>query len=83
MITILFFARLRDIAGESKLELELPAGVETTADLVEFLKTSRASFAEALTSGTVLMAVNQAVCDQNKPVMAGDEIAFYPPVTGG
>ncbi len=80
MIRVLYFARLRDQVGLSSEELdELPP---TVGDLIEHLGARGNAWSDAF-SGTVLMAVNQEMADRNTPIAAGDEVGFFPPVTGG
>ena len=83
-VKVLFFAGLREQLGTPGLEIELPAGVSTVAGLKSHLSEKGASWKEAL-SGKKLVraAVNQDMVEQGAALKAGDEIAFFPPVTGG
>jgi len=84
MVTILYFARLRESLGRSSEQLELPAGVRDIASLRQWLASRGGAWAEALGGGkNVRAAVNQAMARGDEPVKSGDEIAFFPPVTGG
>jgi molybdopterin converting factor subunit 1 len=81
---VLFFARLREALGAASLTL--PDGVRPAdvAALRRWLQeTQPAELAEALRDANVFCAVNQRVVDDRHPIHAGDEIAFFPPVTGG
>lgn len=82
MITCVFFASVREAMGEDRVELE-SRGAETVADLLERLRAEDPRFREALTRENLLFAVNQTMVDANTGVTDGDEIAFFPPVTGG
>jgi molybdopterin synthase sulfur carrier subunit len=83
-LTILYFAWLRERIGSAQEELLLPNGVETVAELVEYLSRRDAGHAAAFCSApTVRCAVNQEFADSSFPVRPGDEVAFFPPVTGG
>ena len=82
-IRVLFFARLRDQVGRSSLVLELPAAVKNLADLRQHLMTLDKAMATALAADDISMALNQQQCKPEEPVQAGDEVAFFPPVTGG
>jgi molybdopterin synthase catalytic subunit len=74
-IRVRLFAALRERAGSSELELELPDGA-VVRDALERLS--------GLTSGIrVVMAVNQEYADADVPLHAGDEVALIPPVSGG
>ncbi|MFZ1907965.1 MAG: molybdopterin converting factor subunit 1 [Burkholderiales bacterium] len=83
-VKLLFFAGLREQLGTSGEEIELPAGVTTLAGIREHLK-SRGGNYERVFAGKALvrMAVNQEMAQPAAPVKAGDEVAFFPPVTGG
>ncbi len=80
-----YFAWLKHRVGRADEELELPPGVDTVARLKALLAERHAGFAEALASpGVVRCAVNQEHApDDGAPVRPGDEVAFFPPVTGG
>ena len=84
MITVLYFARLKESLNYSTEEMELPEGIKTVAQL----KTHLAKRGEAwvnLFNGkqTIRAAINHALVDNDAAVKDGDEVAFFPPVTGG
>ncbi|MRT40359.1 molybdopterin synthase sulfur carrier subunit [Enterobacteriaceae bacterium RIT702] len=81
MIKVLFFAQVRELTGTSSLDLapEYDDVATLRAALVE--KGDR--WALALESGKLLAAVNQTLVPMTHPLRAGDEVAFFPPVTGG
>ncbi len=84
MLTIRFFARLREEAGQSERRLELPEGVHTVAQLRASLQARDPRLAAALgEQRNIRAAVNQRMCGADAPVHDGDEVAFFPPVTGG
>lgn len=83
MISILFFARIRDELGISDLSLELPDGVRNVAQLTDALIQANPGFRSALTQPSILYAVNQEMATPVTTVEDGDEIAYFPPVTGG
>ena len=84
MVTILYFARLREAFGTAKEELALPAGVANLGALRQALANRGETWAHELAqSRQVRMAVNQDMASTDTPVKDGDEIAFFPPVTGG
>lgn len=74
MITVRFFASLRERMGQ---EMRLPAGACTVRDVWD-LATDQAQPPTHL-----LAAVNLEYADFDAPVADGDEVAFFPPVTGG
>lgn len=83
-VTVLFFAGLRERLGVSREELELPETARTVGALRAHLAGRGGAWTAALAEGrSIRMAVNQ---DMEKPaaaIKAGDEVAFFPPVTGG
>lgn len=81
---LLYFAWLRTKTGIAEETLALPAGVATVADLIAHLKARGGGFAEAFQDlSCVRVAVNQEFAELDQPVAAGDEVALFPPVTGG
>ncbi len=84
MITVRYFASIREKLGCADETLELPAGVDSVQDLLEYLKQQRGPAWEAgLKNSAVLVAINQSVAKLSAAIKDGDEIAFFPPVTGG
>ncbi|WP_341645091.1 molybdopterin converting factor subunit 1 [Thauera sp. SDU_THAU2] len=80
---VLYFASLREAVGRTDEELELPAGVATVGDLRAHLA-ARGEGWQALAEGrNVRAALNQRMVGADAAVAAGDEVAFFPPVTGG
>jgi molybdopterin synthase sulfur carrier subunit len=83
-VKLLFFAALRESLGTAGEELELPGGVATVAALRRHLEARGGAWASALGGAKLVrVAVNQDMVQQSSPIKAGDEIAFFPPVTGG
>ena len=81
---VLYFAWLRAKTGTASEDISPPAEVRTVGDLMQWLAGNRPGFAEALAApGVIRAAVNQDYADPEHPVRPGDEIAFFPPVTGG
>ena len=84
MITVLYFARLREAVGTGSEELALPAVVRDVEGVRALLVARGAEWEQALAPGkAVRAAVNQAIALGDTPVTDGDEVAFFPPVTGG
>lgn len=84
MITLLYFARLREVFGVATEQVALPNGVTTLSALRAHLCARGGAWAQELAQGrAVRAAVNQAVAAADAPVKDGDEVAFFPPVTGG
>ena len=83
-LTILYFAWLRERTGVAQESVALPAGVRTVGDLIAWLSERSAGHATAFANRrAVRCAVNQDFADPATPVRPGDEVAFFPPVTGG
>lgn len=74
-ITIKYFASLREQMGKAEQILSME-GVTTVADIID--KLSGMDLPE-----NTLVAVNQEYANNATQVKAGDEVAFFPPVTGG
>jgi len=83
-LRVLYFAWLRERIGTSEETVTPPAGIATVAALTDWLRTRSPGHEAALSTGRVLRcAVNQDFAGPDAPVRPGDEIAFFPPVTGG
>jgi sulfur-carrier protein len=83
-VKVLFFASLREQLGTGAEEIELPEGVATVAALRAHLVKRGAPWQGALAEGKLLCtAVNQDMTKSAAAIKAGDEVAFFPPVTGG
>lgn len=84
MIQIRYFASLRERLGTGSEELESPGAETTVADIAATLRHRGAPWAEALGENrTIMVAVNQEMASRESRVRDGDEVAFFPPVTGG
>jgi molybdopterin synthase sulfur carrier subunit len=83
-VTLLFFARLREVLGTEHEQLALPDAVQDVAALRAHLRARGGAWeAELAASKPVRVAVNQDMATASTPLKAGDEVAFFPPVTGG
>ena len=81
---LLYFAWVRQKVGRGEEVVDLPADVKTVGDVIGWLRTRGAGFAEAFAEPKrVRAAVNQEHVDFAATVKPGDEVAFFPPVTGG
>ncbi len=81
---LLYFAWLRARIGHAEEDLALPEGVRDVAGLLDWLQTRGPRHAEALRDLSVIrVAVNQDYVGRDHPVREGDEVALFPPVTGG
>ncbi len=82
MIKILFFGRLRELLKCSEYNLTDFGTGDVTA-LRKHLSQNGADWAEFITGNNALVAVNQEMVEETKIITTGDEVAFFPPVTGG
>jgi molybdopterin converting factor subunit 1 len=81
---VLYFALLRERVGVPEETVSLPDGVRTVAELVTWLRGRSEQHDAALANpAMVRVAVNQDYAKPGDPVGPDDEIAFFPPVTGG
>lgn len=81
---ILYFAWMRQRVGASTENIDLPADVTTVDALIDWLVTRGENYGEAFVKREVIRAaVNQEYVRFDHPVKDSDEIAFFPPVTGG
>ncbi|ROP59125.1 molybdopterin synthase subunit MoaD [Enterobacter sp. BIGb0383] len=81
MINVIFFAQVRELVGTDTLAVE--AGFDTVEALRRHLSARSDRWALALEDGKLLAAVNQTLVSLDHPLNDGDEVAFFPPVTGG
>jgi molybdopterin synthase sulfur carrier subunit len=82
-LKILYFASLREALGCGGEEVALPAGVADIAGLMAFLAARDEKSQVLRTRRNLRYAVNQEMARLDTPVADGDEVAFFPPVTGG
>jgi len=83
-VKVLYFAWLRQKVGRGEEVVDLPGTVRTVGDLAGWLATRGGGYADAFADlKRVRAALNQEHVDFGAPVKAGDEVAFFPPVTGG
>ncbi|WP_448548849.1 molybdopterin converting factor subunit 1 [Thalassotalea fusca] len=82
MITVHFFALFREQLNCDRIELDAQE-LSTVADISAHLAEKFDDWHKLTSTYQVLAAVNQTMVDVNTPVKSGDEVAFFPPVTGG
>jgi len=84
MVTLVFFASVREQLGVGGEEFSWQEENKTVADLLDaLLKQKDGSWADVLRAPNLLVAVNQEMGTLETVVNSGDEVAFFPPVTGG
>jgi molybdopterin synthase sulfur carrier subunit len=83
-ITLRYFAWMREHTGTDLETVTLEANVKTVGDLIPHLVARSSGHALALKNlRAVRVAVNRTYGDLDTAIVAGDEVAFFPPVTGG
>jgi molybdopterin synthase sulfur carrier subunit len=83
MLKILFFASLRETLGLSSEDLDLPPGVATVGGVLALLIARGGTWTKLGSVKNLRCAVNQEMARLDTPLKAGDELALFPPVTGG
>ena len=84
MLRIHYFASVREAMGRADEQLEMPSGIATVAGLITYLRSADPDFDRMCADHEqVLVAVNQAVAGQDSAISEEDEIAFFPPMSGG
>lgn len=81
MNKIIFFAQIRELVETDSIILD--ANQVSILELLEQLSKRGDRWALAFKDRVILCAVNQVLVDSDYIIQAGDEIAFFPPVTGG
>jgi molybdopterin synthase sulfur carrier subunit len=83
-LTLVYLARLREAFGAGSERIEPPTGIDTVAALRAWLAARGGAWAAELAPGrAVRIAVNHDLAEPDTPIRAGDEVALFPPVTGG
>lgn len=81
---ILYFAWVREAVGKAQEELLMPEEVNTIQGLVTWLKLQDSGYRIAFSDDALVrVAVNQEYVGLDCLISNGDEVAFFPPVTGG
>ena len=83
MIRILYFARLRELLGLSEESVELNDSIATVDQLRQFLCDRGEPWTQTLQRDGLFISINHNVVQDEHPIKDGDEVAFFPPVTGG
>ncbi|MFK8047966.1 MAG: molybdopterin converting factor subunit 1 [Halioglobus sp.] len=84
MLNVVFFARVKEQLGCAKMSLDWDDSLSTLAGLKSYLgSVNGETWVDVLSEDNLVCAVNQTVADQHQEIRDGDEVAFFPPVTGG
>ena len=83
-IKVLYFARIKEAVNYSTEDIDLPADVSSVTALKNFLSLRGEIWADLFNGKQVVRAaINHSLVDDLAVIQAGDEVAFFPPVTGG
>ena len=83
-IKVLYFASVKERLGKEAEDIEVPAGVSTVGGLRAHLSGRGGAYADVFAEKKLVKAaVNQDMVAPTAPLKGGDEVAFFPPVTGG
>ncbi len=83
-INILYFARIKESVNYSSENIDLPADIRTVTALKNYLALRGENWANLFNGKQVIRAaINHSLVDDLAEINAGDEVAFFPPVTGG
>ncbi len=81
---LLYFAWLKTRTGVGEEDVSPPPEVTTVRELLDWIRSRGGGYAEALSDLSVIkVAINQEFARPDDPVAPGDEVALFPPVTGG
>ena len=83
MVQLRYFASLRDTLGVGAEEIEMPDTVHDVASLGRWLMARDDNWASALADSRLHVAINHEIVTPDAAVADGDEVAWFPPVTGG
>ena len=83
MINVLFFAQVRELLGTASIQVAAGEHTQTPEGLRATLAATDDKWAKVMASDKLLVAVNQTISQWDTSVEDGDEVAFFPPVTGG
>ena len=83
-IKLFYFAKVREVLGIDREEIDVETDIKTLAELIAFLKLRGSQWQSIFDmSSSYRMAVNQELVEASHIINANDEVAFFPPITGG
>ena len=83
MVQLRYFASLRETLGSGDEQVELPGDINDLSGLTRWLQSRNDTWQQALADTRLHVAINQQIVNTNAAVTDGDEVAWFPPVTGG
>ena len=79
-----YFAWISEIIDKREESLEIPSGIVTIGQLIDYLSSIDEAYKKAFEKRkSIKFAVNQVLVDENELISKADEVAFFPPMTGG
>ena len=79
-----YFAWISEIIDKREESLEIPSGIETIGQLIDYLSSIDEAYKKAFEKRkSIKFAVNQVLVNENELISKADEVAFFPPMTGG
>jgi len=83
-VKLFYFAKVREAIGIDREELDLESDIKTVSDLIELLKGRGSHWQDMFSMSTTFrMAVNQEMVEATHKISKNEEVAFFPPITGG
>jgi len=82
-VKIVFFASLREKLGVNSVDLQISDSSSVSSLISQLADQHSAEWLAILTAVNIRIAVNQNIISEDIGVIDGDEVAFFPPVTGG
>ncbi len=81
---VLYFSWIKDNIGKSEEEISIDENIKTISDLINYLITKNESYKKAFNDiSTIRFSKNMNLVNLNENINNNDEIAFFPPMTGG
>ena len=79
-----YFAWIAEIIDKREESLEIPSEIETIGQLIDYLSSIDEAYKKAFEKRkSIKFAVNQVLVNENELISKADEVAFFPPMTGG
>ena len=82
-VKVVFFASLREELGVNSVDLQISDSSSVSSLISQLADQHSAEWLAILTAQNIRIAVNQNIITDDIGVIDGDEVAFFPPVTGG